>query len=127
MPKRIVQTIIPNDGVFQFEAIVRAEGRDRGLRVAIPAAIVRGLVHVGWTGRWLDVKLDGARFRVAVRPHPTSVMFALPKKHRGAARVGECVALEVRTATGPRAPRERRVRGRWQKASSPLSLPWLRS
>lgn len=125
MPKRIVQTIIPNDGVFHFEAVARAEG-EGGLRVAIPAAIVRGLIHLGWAGRWLDVKLDDAQFKAAVRPHPTSVMFAIPKKHRGAVRAGERLLLEVQQASGPRAPQRRRVRGSWRAVSATLSLPWLR-
>jgi hypothetical protein len=124
--QRIVKTILPVDGVFRFTAVARAEG-DGGLRVAVPAAIVRGLVHVGWTGRWLDVKLDGASFRVAVRPHPTSVMFGLPRKHRGAIRAGDQVALAITSASGPRAPRARRVRGELRKANATLSLPWLRS
>ena len=126
MPKRIVQTIIPSDGVFRFETTVRVEGAGRSLRVAVPAAIVRGLVHVGWAGRWLDVKLDGARFKIAVRPHPTSVMFALPRKHRGDVHAGDRIALEVCKANGPRAPRTRRVRGCVRKATPSLSLPWLR-
>jgi hypothetical protein len=126
MPKRIVQTIIPNDGVFRFEANVRAEGAQRGLRVAIPAAIVRGLVHTGWTGRWLDVKLDDEQFKIAVRPHPTSVMFALPKRHRGTVQVGDRISLEIQKANGPHAPRARRIRGKWRKTAATLSLPWLR-
>jgi hypothetical protein len=116
---------LPNDGVFRFDVVARTEG-DGGLRVAVPAAIVRGLVHVGWTGRWLDVKLDDARFKVAVRPHPTSVMFALPKRYRGTVQAGDRVALEIQKAGGPRAPRVRRVRGEWRKATATLSLPWLR-
>lgn len=131
VPTRIVKTILPVDGVFCFVATARAEG-DGGLRVAVPAAIVRGLVHVGWTGRWLDVKLnpirDGAAsFRVAVRPHPTSVMFGLPRRHRGEIRAGDQVALAITSASGPRAPRARRVRGELRKATATLSLPWLRS
>lgn len=125
MPKRIVQTILPVDGTFTFDAIARAEG-DGGLRVAVPAAIVRGLVHVGWTGRWLDVRLADARFRVAVRPHPTSVMFALPRKHHGSLQAGDRVTLVIAAANGPRAPRMRRVRGELRKASATLTLPWLR-
>ena len=125
VPTRIVKTILPVDGVVQFESIVRAEG-DGGLRVAVPAAIVRGLVHVGWTGRWLDVKLDGASFRVAVRPHPTSVMFGLPCRHRGELRAGDRVMLAISTANGPRAPRTRRVRGELRRTNATLSLPWLR-
>ncbi len=125
MPRRIVKTIIPNDGVFRFDVVARTEG-DGGLRVAIPAAIVRGLVHIGWTGRWLDVRLGDVRFKAAVRPHPTSVMFALPKRHRGTVRAGDRVTLEIQKANGPRAPRVRRVRGEWRKATATLSLPWLR-
>ena len=125
MPQRFVKTIIPNEGVFRFDVIARAEG-DGGLRVAVPAAIVRGLVHIGWTGRWLDVRLDESRFKAAVRPHPTSVMFALPKRHRGAIRAGDRITLEIQKASGPRAPRMRRVRGEWRKVSATLSLPWLR-
>jgi hypothetical protein len=125
VPRRIVKTIIPNDGVFHCDVVVRAEG-EGGLRVAVPAAIVRGLVHIGWTGRWLDVRLGENRFKVAVRPHPTSVMFALPKRHRGAVSIGDRVTLEIQKANGPRAPRARRVRGQWRKATATLSLPWLR-
>lgn len=125
MPDRIVKTVLPHDGVFRFDVVVRAEG-DGGLRVAIPAAIVRGLVHVGWTGRWLDVKLSETSFKAAVRPHPTSVMFALPKRHRGAVQAGDRITLEIQKANGPRAPRVRRVRGEWRKATATLSLPWLR-
>ena len=125
MPKRIVRTLLPTDGAFRFEVIARREG-DGGLRVAVPAAIVRGLVHVGWTGRWLDVKLDEEHFKAAVRPHPTSVMFALPKRHRGVVQPGDRIILEVQKATGPRAPRARRIRGEWRKATATLSLPWLR-
>jgi len=123
---RIVKTTLPVDGLFYFTAVARAEG-DGGLRVAVPAAIVRGLVHVGWAGRWLDVKFDGVSFRVAVRPHPTSVMFGLPRRYRGAIHAGDHVALAVTQASGPRAPRVRRVRGRLQKTTATLSLPWLRS
>jgi len=123
---RIVKTTLPVDGLFCFTAVARTEG-DGGLRVAVPAAIVRGLVHVGWTGRWLDVKLNGASFRVAVRPHPTSVMFGLPRRFRGAIRAGDHVALAITQASGPRAPRARRVRGELRKATATLSLPWLRS
>lgn len=125
VPTRIVRTILPVDGVFQFESIVRAEG-DGGLRVAVPAAIVRGLVHVGWTGRWLDARFDGTSFRVAVRPHPTSVMFGLPRRVRGELRAGDRVALTISAANGPRAPRTRRVRGELRKTNATLSLPWLR-
>jgi len=126
MPRRIVKTVIPSDGVFHFDAIAREEG-DGGLRIAIPAAIVRGLVHLGWAGRWLIVQLGDARFKAAVRPHPTSVMFALPKRHRGAVCAGDRVTLEVQKASGPRAPRMRRVRGVLRAATPSLSLPWLRS
>ena len=125
MPRRIVKTIIPHEGVFRFDVVARAEG-DGGMRVAVPAAIVRGLVHIGWTGRWLDVKLGETRFKAAVRPHPTSVMFALPKRHRGAVQVGDRITLEIQKANGPRAPHLRRVRGEWRKASATLLLPWLR-
>jgi hypothetical protein len=129
-----VKTVLPVDGVFRFEATVRAEGNARSLRVAVPAAIVRGLVHVGWTGRWLSVMLDAApcclseepRFRVAVRPHPTSVMFALPQRARGELRAGDRVALTIAAVDGPRAPRSRRVRGEIRRANSSLTLPWLR-
>lgn len=116
--------MLPHEGVFAFTATVRREG-DGGLRVAIPAAIVRGLVHVGWTGRWLDVTLAAARFRVAVRPHPTSVMFGLPRRHCQQIRVGDCVAVELRVMDGPRAPRARRVRGEIRPATPSLALPWL--
>lgn len=126
MPQRIVRTILPVDGVFHFEAIARAEGNARSLRIAVPAAIVRGLVHVGWTGRWLDVRFDDERFRVAVRPHPTSVMFALPRRARGNVHAGDRVMLTIAAADGPRAPRVRRVRGELRKATATLALPWLR-
>lgn len=127
MPRRIVRTIIPSNGIFSVEVIVRGEGDGRGLRVAVPAAIIRGLVHLGWTGRWLDVKLGEEHFKAAVRPHPTSVMFALPKKHRGQVQAGDRVLLEIQKSNGPRAPRTRRVRGAWRRVSATLSLPWLQA
>lgn len=127
MSRRFVRTIIPNDGVFHIDVIVREEGDGRGLRVAVPAAVVRGLIHMGWMGRWLDVKLGEERFKAAIRPHPTSVMFALPKRHRGDVKPGDRVVLEIQKAEGPKAPRTRRVRGKWRQVSATLSLPWLRS
>jgi hypothetical protein len=126
VPRRIAKTVLPVEGLFRFDVVVRREG-DGGLRVAVPAAIVRGLVHVGWAGRWLDVKLDDEHFKAAVRPHPTSVMFALPKRHRGGVQAGDRVVLEIQKANGPRAPKARRVRGEWRPATATLSLPWLRS
>lgn len=96
------------------------------MRIAVPAAIVRGLVHVGWRGRWLDVEFNGRWFRAAVRPHPTSVMFALPRRVRGALEVGAQIGLTISAADGPRAPRSRRVRGKLRKTNATLSLPWLR-
>jgi hypothetical protein len=125
MPRRIVRTVLPVDGVFHFEAVARVEGNG-GLRVAIPAAIVRGLVLVKWGGRWLDVCIGAVRFKAAVRPHPTSVMFALPKRAREGLQAGEHVVVELRAANGPPAPRKRRVRGAWRPATPLLSLPWLR-
>ncbi len=119
-----MQTSIPNDGVFKFDVAVR----HGGLRVAIPAPIVRGLVHVGWQGRWLDVLLsDDQRFKAAVRPHPTAVMFALPKRFCGALIPGDRIHLEIEPARGPAAPTKRCVRGRWIPATATLNLPWLRS
>lgn len=123
MPRRIVKTTLPDEGVFRIDVVVRREG-DGGLRVAVPAAIVRGLVHVGWAGRWLDVTLGEERFRAAVRPHPSSVMFALPKRHRGDVKPGDRILLELQKATGPGAA-GRRIRGQWRPATATLALPWL--
>ena len=125
VPRRIVKTTLPVDGVFHFEAVIRCEG-EGGLRVAVPAAIVRGLVHVGWAGRWLNVTLGDNHFMAAVRPHPTSVMFALPRQHRGEVQAGDRITLTIQKADGPRAPRMRRVRGVWRAQNASLALPWLR-
>ena len=124
MPTRIVRTTIPIDSVFHFQAIVRSEGNN-GLRVAIPAHIVRGLVHLKWQGRWLNVKLIDKTFIVAVRPHPTSVMFAIPKMHRENMKPGSNIELEISAATGPKARATKRVRGITRTANQPLSLRWL--
>jgi len=121
-----VKTVLPVDGVFRFEATVRAEGNARSMRVAVPAAIVRGLVHVGWTGRWLDVEFNGRWFRAAVRPHPTSVMFSLPRSVRGALEAGTRISLTIEPVDGPRAPQTRRVRGELRRVNATLALPWLR-
>jgi len=94
VPRRIVQTIIPSTGAFRVEAVVRAEGNG-GLRVTIPAPIVRGLMHLGWAGRWLYVRRDDAAWVAAVRPHPTAMMFALPKWCRGDVAAGDIVELEL--------------------------------
>jgi hypothetical protein len=93
-----VKTVIPDAGVFRFEAVARLEGRG-GLRVAIPAAIVRGLMHLGWAGKQLDIRLldSGQRFVAAARPHPSATMIALPKALRGGISAGEVVKLEVWT------------------------------
>lgn len=125
MAKRFARAVIPNDSVFRFEAALRQEGNG-GLRIAIPAAIVRGLVHLHWEGRWLHVRLlEREPFKVAVRPHPTAVMFAIPKAARDGLQAGDQIALEIYAITGPRAPTRRRVRGRWRPATPLLSLPWL--
>jgi hypothetical protein len=117
-------TVIAPEGVFQARSIARKEG-DGGLRLAVPAAIVRGLVHQGWQARWLDVRLNNVMFRVAVRPHPSSVMFGIPKRYCQQLRAGDPIDFELQAATGPRAPTKRRVRGQWRPVAAPLSLPWL--
>jgi hypothetical protein len=97
MPRRIVQTVIPADAVFRCTAVARTEGKPEkgGLRVSVPAPVVRGLMHMGWGGKWLHVRLDGARWIAAVRPHPTATMFALPKWCRGDIAAGDAVELEL--------------------------------
>jgi hypothetical protein len=93
-----VKTVIPDAGVFRFETVARLEGRG-GLRVAIPAPIVRGLAHLGWGGKRLHARLvdSGQRFIADVRPHPSATMIALPKSLRGGIEAGEIVKLEVWT------------------------------
>lgn len=95
---RAVKTVIPSAGVFTFEAVARAEGRG-GLRVAVPAPIVRGLAHLGWNGKRLHVRFVDSvqRFIADVRPHPNATMIGLPKALRGGIVAGDVVKLEVWT------------------------------
>jgi hypothetical protein len=97
VPPRIVQTIIPDEAVFRCQTTARAEGKKEkgGLRVAVPAPVVRGLTHLGWGGKWLHVRLKNARWIAAVRPHPTATMFALPKWCRGDVVTGDEIELEL--------------------------------
>jgi hypothetical protein len=93
MPKPISTTIPPNC-VFRFEGKVRKEGKT-GLRMTIPASVIRGLRHLNWNGEWLDVALPAGRWMARTRTQGASMIVALPAWCRGETGIGDRVAVEI--------------------------------
>ena len=96
MPKRTVKTIIPPDCIFRFRAKTRPEGD--GVRVTIPAAVIRGLRHLGWDEKWLRIQLGQTTFHAVARTQGASMIISLPKRYRGDVIAGDVIDLEIRDA-----------------------------
>lgn len=99
MPRWFVRTTIPADSIFRFEAIARAEGGKEGIRVTIPARIVRGLVHLGWDRGEIKVLLSVGVpdwWKCRARAVGASICIALPKGARGGIARGGEVAVALR-------------------------------
>jgi len=50
---------MPANSVFSFRATVFREGTRESLSFSVPAAVARGLVHLGWARKWLSVQPKG--------------------------------------------------------------------
>jgi len=95
--QRPVRTVIPDDGVFRFEARAVREGLKDGLRVTVPAPVARGLLHLGVEVGEVTVRVNGGpaftgRLR---RANGKQTVMALPREARVGVQDGDVVKLEV--------------------------------
>lgn len=103
---RQVKTIIPNEGVFHFEATVRKEGKANkyGYRITIPNPIVRGLEHLGWDLTWIDLRLNNHRCIVHARLNTeTNVAISIPQWLRPDIERDSIIQVNVRDPKHQRA------------------------
>jgi hypothetical protein len=56
---RRVHTAMPANSVFSFRSTAFSEGLRGSLSFSVPAAVARGLVHLGWAHKWLCVQPQG--------------------------------------------------------------------
>jgi hypothetical protein len=83
--------------VFRFTAVIRREGYD-GMKISIPPAVCRGLMHLGWGGAWLDVRLMNQRCFVYPRLKQWSTTIRIPAYARIGVQVDQEVEIEIRNA-----------------------------
>ena len=102
MPRLFVKTTLPSDCIFRFRARTRREGgwgSRAGVKITIPASVVRGLRHLGWGGGVVRVVLSGddaaVAFLARTRKQGACVVIALPKGVRGNVMVEDWVDVEV--------------------------------
>ncbi len=88
---RRVSTVVAS--VFRFETVIRREGQ-RGQRITIPAAVVRGLRHQGWGRKmFLRIVIGETAWAGIARRTGNAIVVAVPAAC--GAGIGDAVVVEL--------------------------------